>query len=287
MSSLNRILNSALVVILVSGTVGSLYVLDRQRSAQMTDVELSYLPKGDYLKLIVLGYRQIAADLIWLKAVQTLGGRIQTTKGYRSAYHAVDVLTDLDPKFSSAYQVTGTILGIWGGLVKESVAILNKGMQHNPAVWELPFFLGYNYYYELHDPASAAKYFQMAADLSGAPVWLPNLAARMTVEAGDPNAALEFLQRIYQRAHDERIREGIAQRMREVIAERDIRFLEEGIQLYQRRYGKRPGKLDDLVLTTIIQKVPVEPFGGHYELKASDGTVMSKGLRERLRVHRN
>ena len=76
------------------------------------------------------------------------------------------------------------------------------------------------------------------------------------------------------------------QRMKEVTAERDIRFLEEGVRRYKARYGKLPVKLEDLVTRRIILKIPEEPFGGAYELKASEGTVSSPGLRERLRVHR-
>lgn len=282
----NWLLMTALIMVLGSGAASSLYVVDQERHALIMASELFYLPKGDYLKVAVVGYRQIVADLIWLKAVQNLGGRTQTREGYLAAYHAVDVLTDLDPQFVHAYQFTGTILGVWAGLVKESIAILSKGVQHNPTVWELPFFLGYDYYYELNDPASAAKYFQMASALPGAPGWLAGLATRMTVEAGDPNAALEFLQRLYLQTKDEQLREGLAQRIREVIAERDISVLEQGVGVYRGRFGKVPEVLEDLVIAGILPNIPQEPFGGRYELVPSDGSVKTPGLRERLRVHR-
>lgn len=282
----NPLMIGVLMMALGAGAMGSLYAVERQRQDLGRAVELSYLPKGDYLKVAVVGYRQIAADLLWLKAVQNLAGKTQTRQGYLAAYHAVDVLTDLDPQFVHAYQFTGTILGVWAGLVKESVGILTKGVQHNPTVWELPFFLGYDYYYELHDPATAAQYFRTASMLPGAPAYLPNLAARMTVEAGDPNAALEFLQRLYQQTKDEQLREGLATRIREVIAERDIRVLENGVGVYRGRFGKVPEVLEDLVSVGILAKIPQEPFGKRYELVPSDGSVKSPGLRERLRVHR-
>ncbi len=282
----NPLMIGTLIVALGAGAMGSLYAVDRQRQDLDRAVELSYLPKGEYLKVAVVGYRQIAADLLWLKAVQNLAGKTQTKEGYLAAYHAVDVLTDLDPQFVHVYQFTGTILGVWAGLVNESVAILTKGIQHNPTVWELPFFLGYDYYYELHDPTTAAQYFRTASMLPGAPAYLPNLAARMTVEAGDPNAALEFLQRLYLQTKDEQLREGMAQRIQEVIAERDLRVLEKGVSVYRQRFGKLPGTLEDLVSVGILAKIPQEPFGKRYELVPSDGSVKSPGLRERLRVHR-
>ena len=281
-----ELLTWSVLLALGGSAVGVLTVVERQRPSLVRAEELSYLPKGEYLKMAVLGYQQMAADLIWLKAVQHLGEKHQTRAGYLAAYHAVDVLTDVDPTFVFAYLATGTILGVWAGLPRESIALLTKGMRQHPEVWQLPFYVGYDYFYELRDTVTAARYFRMASVLPGAPEYLPKLAARMTVEVGDPQAALEFLQRLYQQTEDEQVRQGLARRMKEVIAERDIRFLEEGVRRYAARYGKLPVKLEDLVTVGIILRIPQEPFGGIYELKASEGTVTSTELRERLRVHR-
>jgi len=276
----------SLILAFAGSAIGLLTVLERQRPVSVRAAELSYLPKGEYLKVAALGYRQLVADLIWLKTVQHLGEGKQTTEGYLWAYHAVDVLTDVDPKFAFAYQAGGIILGVWANLPHESIALLTKGMRHNPDVWQLPFYVGYDYFYELHDPVQAAKYLRIASELPGAPAYLPKLAARMTVEAGDPDAALEFLERLYEQSQDERMREALTQRMKEVIAEKDIRFLEEGVHRYKASYRKLPVRLEDLVTSGIIVQIPDEPLGGIYTLNITDGSVTSSRLRERLRAHR-
>jgi hypothetical protein len=279
----------AMVLALWGAAAGFLLVLERERPAAARAAELFYLPEGPYLKVAVLGYRQITADLIWLKAIQHFGERRQTPEGYRWAYHAVDVLTDLDPQFALAYQVAGTILGVWANLPHESIAILSKGMANHPGIWQFPFYLGYDYFYELHDPLAAAKYFRIAAGLPGSPEYLPRLAARMTVEAGDPDAALEFLLRLYAKLEDDadsRLREGLAARIREVTAERDIRVLEQAVQEFKKRYGRFPTTIQDLVARRVLPRLPVEPLGGVYVLNA-DGSVGSTGLRERVRIHRH
>jgi len=280
------VLITGLLLSLGGATVGMLAAAERERPAGVRALELAYLPKGEYLKIAVLGYRQIAGDLIWLKAVQHFGDPNQTVQGWLWAYHATDVVTDLDPKFVFAYQAGGTVLGVWAGRPHESIALLMKGIRHNPDAWQLPFYVGYDYFFELHDTENAAKYFRLAAALPGAPEYLPKLAARMTVEAGDPQAALEFLERLYVQTQDERLREGLAQRMKEVAVERDIRFLEEGVRRFKARYRKWPVRLEDLVRGGIIAEIPVEPLGGAYLLGGPDGTVKSTGLRERLRAHR-
>ena len=272
------------VICLVTAS-GLLHVLDQERTAVARAEQLAYLPKGEYLKLAVLGYRQIVADLIWLQAVQHIGAKRDTQLGYTWTYHAVDVLTDLDPTFVPPYQATGLFLGVLVGRHEEGVAILNKGIRHNPAVWQLPFLAGYISYYERCDPAAGGEFFRMAARVPGAPAYLPQLAARMTVESGDTSAALEFLDRFSRSVTDERVREALLRRMKEVVQEQDLRFLEDSINRYRTRYGQAPAKLDDLLLHGIITGLPVDPLGGHYEINGLTGAVNASSTRERIRIH--
>ena len=282
----NVLLTAATIMTLVGLVAGMLNIIEWQRPASARAAELSYLPKGEYLKVAVLGYRQMVADLLWLKVVQHFGIRDQTSEGYLWAYKAVDTLTDLDPKFSYAYQATGTVLAISAKQIRESVALLEKGMHYNPDAWIFPFLLGYNYYFELHDPTTAGKYFQTASMLQGSPKYLPHLAAKMTVVAGDPDAALEFLQRLYQQVQHEHTRTELVQRIKEIVVERDINFLEEGVRRFCEIFGKLPPRLEDLVKGGIIAQIPNEPFGGMYQMNISNGTVVSTKLPERLHLYK-
>jgi uncharacterized ferredoxin-like protein len=60
----------------------------------------------------------------------------------------------------------------------------------------------------------------------------------MTVESGDPTAALEFLDRFSRSVTDERVRETLVQRMKEIVQEKDLRFLEESIRRYRESMGR-------------------------------------------------
>ena len=276
----------ALMLMILGGAVViSVQLMERQRPVAERSAELSYLPKGKYLKVAVLGYRHIAADLIWLKAVQYFGDMKQTAGGFRWAYHATDVVTDLDPEFVIAYQAGGTILGVWSGLMDESIALLMKGMRHNPDDWRFPFLIGYDYFYELCDPASGAKYFQLASTLPDAPTYLAGLAARLSVEAGDPDAAIEFLARFRAQVADQRLKDAISLRIKEVIVERDVRQLEEAVRQFQARLGRLPRRIEELVEYKIIRALPIEPFRGRY-LVLPTGTVVSTELKEQLQAYR-
>jgi tetratricopeptide (TPR) repeat protein len=278
-------LSAFVLVVLGSAVAVTVQAMEQQRPVADRSAELSYLPKGKYLKVAVLGYRHLAADLIWLKAVQYFGDMKQTAGGFRWAYHATDVVTDLDPEFVMAYQAGGTILGVWSGLMDESIALLKKGMRHNPNDWRFPFLIGYDYFYELCDPANGAKYFQLASTLPNAPTYLARLAARLSVEAGDPDAAMEFLARFRGQVADQRLRDALDLRMKEVLVERDVRQLEDAVRQFRTRIGRLPLRIEELVEHKIIHTLPIEPFGGHYRVLSS-GAVVSTELKERLRAYR-
>jgi hypothetical protein len=277
-----------LLAVLAIGSIVAEGLLEQQRPSSAMAAELSYLPKGQYLKSMVLGYRQVVADLIWIKAVQHFGDVKQTSEGYVWAYHATDVVTDLDPQFVFAYQAAGTVLGVWAGRLAESTAILKKGMQHNPEDWHLPFMLGYDYYFELCDPTSAARYFRIASELPGAPHYLPKLAARMTVEAGDPAVALEFLQRLHEQTRDDQLRESLELRMKEIILEERLQLLEQAVRRYRAAFGTHPTVVEDLLNRGILTQIPPEPFGGVYRINPGNGRVVSSSRNGGpLRVHSN
>jgi hypothetical protein len=197
----------------------------------------------------------------------------------------VDVVTDLDPKFVPPYQATGVFLGVLVGHHDEAIAILTKGMRHNPEVWQLPFLAGYIAYYERCDPATGSQFFRAAAQVPGAPAYLPKLAARMTVMTGDSDAALEFLDRFSRGVSDERLREALALRMKEVLQERDLRLLEHSISRYYEKYQRFPSKPDDLVLGGVLQILPSDPLGGVYHIDFMTGKVSASSRQERLRVN--
>ncbi|MBK9112814.1 MAG: hypothetical protein IPM88_14355 [Nitrospira sp.] len=107
----------------------------------------------------------------------------------------------------------------------------------------------------------------------------------MTVESGDSTAALEFLDRFSRSVTDERLRESLLRRMKEIVQEQDLRFLEASIRRYRARYGQGPAKLEDLMLHGIISQLPEDPLGGQYEIDFLRGTVSASSKRERLRIH--
>ncbi|WP_447979514.1 tetratricopeptide repeat protein [Candidatus Nitrospira bockiana] len=284
---LKRTLSMVILLLALSTVLSLQYELDSRldRTALKLE-ELAQLPRGQYLKPALLGYHHVSADVLWLRFIQVLGKKRNTANDYQWMYHALDVITTLDPQYAYAYQVGGIVLSELAHRIDLSNEILHKGLEANPQVWWLPFNIGYNYFFYLGDPGRAAGYIARAAKLPGSPDYLPGLATRMYAEAGNPDVALSFLEAMWRQTDNEVIKAELEKRMKELIIERDIRQLESAVAQYRERHGAYPNLPQDLIRSGILARIPEEPFGGEYRVDSKTGAVTSSSHPKRLHVYR-
>jgi hypothetical protein len=270
------------LLLLMGGLQG---YLDQQQDRTLVQIEeLAHLPQGDHLKPALLGYHHLGADVLWLKLVQVIGKRQNTMDEYEWTAHALDVITTLDPQYAYAYYAGGVILGDLANRPDLANRLLERGHAANPTVWNIPFLLGYNYYFLLADPDMGAHYTMRAAAIPGRPAYLPGLATRMAAEAGKPETALAFLEARLRETDDPEMKKFFETRIKEVIIERDIRMLEQTVSQYRERYNRVPPSLTALVQAGLFATLPLEPFGGEYRLDQWTGTVTSSTHPERLKT---
>ena len=278
-----------LIPVLLVPIVLSIYMtqtyIERHKGIEQRIEKVMFLPKGEYLKPAVIGYEQLVGDILWLHAIQVIGDKVVTPQGYDWAYHALDIVTTLDPKFAYAYQLGGVTLSALGNRPDLSNMLLEKGVRENPEVWQIPFYMGFNNFFYLNNYAAAAEYMDKASKLPGHPAYLPKLAARLYVQAGNPDVALEFLNKMSHEAKDEKVQSALEQMIKEIIIERDASLLEKAISQYKETYKTYPDQLTELVKTGFIQEIPSEPFGGYYYFNQNDGKVHSNIVTERMRVY--
>lgn len=198
----------------------SLYLLQNKIDyfkEQEKDIEgLLYLPTGKFLKVIALGYDELIADVIWVKAVGYFGGHLLTDRQYTWLYHMLDLVTTLDPQYQYPYHFGGIILSIEVEQVENSNKLLKKGMEHFPEVWQFPFYIGFNYFYHLGELSTAARYLAIASQLPGHPKYLPQLTARLYDQSGEKENAVQFLQVMYSNIEDENMKKQIKERIEKI-----------------------------------------------------------------------
>jgi hypothetical protein len=273
------------VLVLIAGLHVFQRQLDQQRAATPKLQRFMYLPQGEYLRVAVLGYEQVAADLLWIQTIQAMGERKVSEEAGHWIAQAFDVITTLDPRFVHVYEAGGIALATLVVMVEESNRLLEKGIRHNPEVWQLPFLLGFNYYFEFHDDRKAADYIARASRLPGAPAYLAPFAARLYVSARDPQDAIDFLAQMYARTTDENVKQVLEQRLKEVVVERDLQLLEEAISRYRTLYRRPPQRLEDLAGPGLLRKLPQEPSGGRYLYDPQTQSVRSSEMKERLKIY--
>lgn len=191
-----------------------------ERFAERRIENLLYLPKGEHLKVLSLGFRTLLADALWVKAIGYFGGHNLTDREYPWLHHILDQVTTLDPPFRRPYLFGGTVLAVEKGDPLMSIHLLSKAMDYYPGDWRFPFYIGFNHFYYLKDTATAAEYIRVAATLPGHPEYLPRLAASLLTKAGHLEAALSFLTTVAENTEDERVREGLNRKIRELRAGR-------------------------------------------------------------------
>jgi hypothetical protein len=175
-------------------------------------------------------------------------------------------------------------LSVLAGRADLAVQLLAKGAQHNPEIWQLHFYLGFDHFYFLGNYKAAADAMARAAELPGRPAYVPLLAARLYAHAEEPGFALEFMNRMYELNKDEQIRGQLLMRIKDITVERDLQALNQAAAEFQRRHQRPPSDLSELVRAGLIPRVPDEPLGGRYYLDPNDRQVKSSMQKERLRV---
>ena len=286
-SMIRRLILAGIMCGLLATVVWVQQTLDRHRDPMLAKIEdLAHLPKGEYLKSTLLGYHHLAADILWLRTIQVLGKGANTAKEYDWLYHALDVITTLDPQYDFIYRVGGITMTELANRPELSNRLLEKGLVAAPQRWGIPYFMAYNYYFYLGDVERAAHYARLAATIPGGPPWILNMATQMSAQAGNPEFALQFLLQLYQQQNDQRIKESLEQHIKEVIIERDIRALDPVVEVFHKREHRYPKQLSELVSQGYLQVIPPEPFGGSYMIEEDTGRISSSSHTGRLKMYR-
>ena len=226
------------------------------------------------------------ADLIWLRAIQVMGEKKVPPQQAEWIYHALDAATDLDPKFSYMYEVGGIFLSAASGNYDLSVKLLKKGLDNNPGYWRLPFYLSANYFLYLRNYKLAAYYMGRAAELPGRPAFVPLLASRLYAQSGDPRFGLDLTYTIYKNTTDERVKDALRRRMKELQVEINLDALESASEDFKNKYGRYPASVDELKAAGLITGEPKSELGGRYIINPETGEASNTKMPRRLRIYR-
>jgi hypothetical protein len=214
--------------------------------------EVLYLWSGEQVRRLFPGFEGLAADVYWLRTVQYFGGErlYSGDKRFELLRPLIEITTTLDPRLEIAYRYGAVFLSepppTGAGRPREGVEVLEKGVQNLPESWRLRQTLGFFHFLYLHDPRTAARILEEAAELPGAAFWLRSLAADLLSKGGDREAARRMWRRMFEQSEEGILR--VHARLQLAIldsrdrADRLTRLVEE----FEGRRGRRPASLEEL-----------------------------------------
>ena len=185
----------------------------RLDAGKLRPYDVGVVPRASTLRWLSLGHPTLAANLLWLRAVQYIGDPRANERGWDKLYPLVDTLTDLDPRHGYAYQVAGTLLSTYDQ-VPESNAILEKGTRALPDRYILPYLRAFNAFYYDDDWATAGRYAEISARTPGAPAHVRQNVLAYYVKGKRADAAVDFLEQSLVEAKDPETRKAVEGQLR-------------------------------------------------------------------------
>lgn len=267
-------------VVLLAGFAGLWklqHAIDTQRQALEREQDEFVLRSGTMLKLISLEYTPLVADLYWTRVVQYYGEkRARQDPNLDLLWPLLDITTTLDPNLIVAYRFGSTFLSEpsprGAGRPDLAIELINRGIQANPDYWRLYEDLGFVYYFDVKDYKKASAAFLEGSKNPNALVWMKIMAARV-IENGETRETSAFLwKEIFDSTRDPEIKDNALRHLQLLRAESDCEQLDGLAAEYEKRTGKRPANLRDLVSAGMLPRAPVDPLGFAYVFNA-DGTA--------------
>jgi len=231
-----------------------------------------YIPSGNYLKYATLGYSSMAADLIYLWAIQYYSDT-EIKDRYDHLEHIFSIIFELDPRYLDPYEIGAVIAVYEAHDVDAALRILDKGLENNPEQWLFPFEAGHYAQRNKQDYLTAQKYYKKAMNIKGAPAQTRRLFANAAYEILDYETALKTWFEIYQSATEDRTRKIASNHLYRVRAAIDIRAIKKALAKYRDRYGHYPLELEQLVPKKYLGAVPSDMDGKKYVYDPETGEV--------------
>jgi tetratricopeptide (TPR) repeat protein len=241
--------------------------------------EVTWVPRGEALRLASAGIRLSFADYYWLSTVQYVGDPQAQRRGLEKLYPLVDFVTDLDPAHGYAYQTAGIVLSSEGRL-DESERILRKGMEKGPNWWSYPMYVAFNHFFYRGDYETAARWAEIAARTPGASPNVSHLALALDVKSGAPDHAIRFLEEMLGAAKDDTTRSALEEQRRLALLQRDYKILDDAVARFRAVHGRPPAAVGELVSAGVLPSVPRrDPYGGVYEIRGGEVHATGGGHR--------
>ncbi len=216
-------------------------------------------------KFIALDHEGFLADMLFIQ-VNLHSGSLMWKPLYinfdsKWAYDMMDVITELDPKFFTAYLFSAMGLVHAFDDVRLAEPILKKGMKEFPDSWELPFWTGYGHYNHLMEYQKASEYLWEAYNKPEAPKHFLAIMLSAMQKAGSFDRAAIAMKALMDRTDKQNLKIIYAKKIQRLL---NLDLIMQCADKYKAERGRFPETIEELILNGYLKQIPKDPFGSKY-----------------------
>jgi hypothetical protein len=249
--------------------------IDGQQSTVANEDDQVMLRSSKLVKGLSLEYAPLVADIYWTRVVQYFGNK-QAGKqlDLRLLWPLLDVTSVLDPHLMPVYDFGSTFLSDapprGAGRPDLAVELIERGLRANPQEWRLYYDLGFVYYFDMKDYAKASEALYEGSKNPKAFIWMKTMAAKIAAEGNSPETSNFLWQDVYNTTKDALVKQNALRHLQLLRAEEDLKQIDALADEYQKRFGRRPVRMRELVHSGLLRVEPVDGLGYPYIL-SEDG----------------
>jgi hypothetical protein len=246
----------------------------QQRLVESEDDQVM-LRSSNLVKGLSLEYAPLMADIYWTRVVQYFGNKHAGKQvDLRLLWPLLDVTSVLDPHLMPVYHLGSMFLSDaaprGAGRPDLAVELLERGRKANPDEWRLYYDLGYVYYFDMKDYPKASAAFYEGGKNPKALFWMKVMAAKIAAEGGSTETSNFLWQDVYHTAKDPLVKENALKHLQLLQADEDRKQIDAAGDEFERGFGRRPVRMNELVLGGLLRGEPVDALGYPYVL-SEDG----------------
>ena len=243
-----------------------------QTDTALLGERLLFVPPQEYLSNIRGGFRNLLADVYYIKGVLAVTDEFNSRQeriSWTQQVFKAAVLLDKD--MLQAYFFAGSAIVNSKEELKQGNEFLILGLTNSPAYWQIPYWIGFNYYL-IGDSLKAAEFYRLASQRPGAPNFLKSNQAMLFYKAGEPRMGLMYLEGLLESVSDPEQLKWVKLKIEWL---KNMIVLQDAVESFKDRYNRLPQDLEELISRRLISSVPKDPFGGGYYLDDQSGKIKS------------
>jgi len=149
--------------------------------------------------------------------------------------------------------------------------------------YKIPYYAGYMAYFNFSDAKTALTYYQIAVRCKDVPDWVFRHIPWLEEKMGEYIIALDKWRRDYRQAvedKDELIISVADEKLKLTTNNYNLKVFRDMIELFKKKYGRYPSKLEELAEKKYLPFIPPEPYGKGYLYFPKTGVVIDRKTAE-------